>query len=85
MQRQLEQQRPPEDMLTRQPVDLLKSTDEQLIPTDKDTGEVDDPDDITVTKGETEDAKATVKPTITKADTKEVAQRLETRLLQIQI
>ena len=66
----------PEDILTRQPVDLLKSTDEQLIPTDKDTGEVDDPDDITVTKGETEDAKATVKPTITKADTKEVAQKI---------
>jgi len=66
----------PEDILTRQPVDLLKSTDEQLIATDKDIGEVDEPDDITVTKGETEDAKATVKPTITKADTKEVAQKI---------
>ena len=66
----------PEDILTRQPVDLLKSTDEQLIATDKDIGEVDEPDDITVTKGETEDAEATTKPTITKAESKEVAQKI---------
>jgi hypothetical protein len=66
----------PEDILTRQPVDLLKATDKQLIATDKDIGEVDDPDAITVTKGATEDATATTKPAITKADTKEVAQKI---------
>jgi hypothetical protein len=72
----------PSDVVTRQPVDLLKVSDKQLIDDTKDIGEVDDPDDITVKEGVTEDATATTKPTITKADTAEVAQKIRDETLE---
>jgi hypothetical protein len=71
----------PQDMITKQPVDLLKFATDQKV--DEAKGTVGSRTDATTDTGTTEDATATAKPTITKAETDTVTQGIRDESLSV--